>query len=84
MPHRFSIYSSSYILWFQAFSKAVHLSPETEELWNEDLRWAADLLAREKSGNREWKPIKTPEISDEEELVSDEELDRLRGNPMKH
>ena len=39
--------------------------------------------AREKSGNREWKPIKTPEISDEEELISDEELERLRGNPQK-
>ena len=62
-----------------AFSKAVHLSPETEELWTEDLRWAADLLAREKSGNREWKPVKTPEISDEDELVSDEELERFRG-----
>jgi tetratricopeptide (TPR) repeat protein len=62
-----------------AFSRAVHLSPETEELWIEDLHWAADLLNREKSGNREWKPIKTPEVSDEEELVSDEELERLRG-----
>ena len=34
------------------FSKAVHLSPENSEFWHEDLLWAADLLKREKAGDR--------------------------------
>ena len=64
-----------------AFSKAIHISPDNEELWIEDLAWAKDLLEREKAGNREWKPVKEPEpVEDDEDfLVDEEELDRLRG-----
>ena len=65
-----------------AFSKAVHLCPDNEELRTEDLAWAADLLAREKAGNREWKPVKEPEqfLEDEEYFITEEELDRLRNH----
>lgn len=45
----------------KSFSKAIHLNPDVEELWTEDLRWASDLLKRQKSGNLTWKPIKTPD-----------------------
>ena len=64
-----------------AFSKAIHINPDNEELWIEDLAWAKDLLDREKAGNREWKPIKEPEsVEDDEDdfFVDEEELDRLR------
>ncbi len=55
----------------KSFSRAVHISPETEELWTEDLIWAADLLQREKSGNCEWKPVNEPEVNDSEEEIQD-------------
>ena len=65
-----------------SFSKAIHLNPDCEELWIEDLAWAKDLLEREKAGNREWKPVKEPEVleDDEDYLLDEEELDRLRKN----
>ncbi len=50
------------------FSKALHLNPESDELRNEDLAFASDLLEREKSGDRTWKPLKEPsEHSDDED-----------------
>ena len=49
------------IFILQSFSRAVHICPDNEELRFEDLDWAFDLWCREKSGNREWKPIKEPE-----------------------
>ena len=55
----------------QSFSRAVHICPDNEELRFEDLDWAFDLWCREKSGNREWKPIKEPEPNSDD-LSSEE------------
>lgn len=54
------------MMFFQSFSKAVHLCPEDEELRFEDLNWAVELHNRKKAGNLEWKPVKTPEPAEED------------------
>lgn len=58
------------------------MCPDNEELRIEDLNWAVDLLNREKSGNREWKPIHEHDPTDSDsdfELLTEIEQQRLEN-----